>query len=203
MKFLLPILALWAANAALAETRTYKVDFGTEESPVGEGFQGVEALPLKATCDLSIGMSDEAGKNPINLQFHGDVGGYSLGNKEKPITTDGLYTFGSNNKDPKDIAFTISGLPPKALVTMYAVGAWNGSGRAAFLSLGDRSIVDIAGDPKNDTADPLALTDYAVVADRVEVGPNGQLDGVFSNSDGANIRAEGQWGAMILVVETH
>lgn len=202
MKVLLPflVLPLLGILPVHAETRIYKVDFGVEGSLAAEGYQTVDALSLAATSDLSVSAADEKGANSITLQFSGDVGGFSLGNREKPITTDGIYTFGSDSKEPKNIPFTISGLPPKSLVAMYAVAAWNGPGRAAFISLGDGGVVDIGGNSPGE-GDPRAVTDYTVVCNRLEVGPTGKVEGVFSNSDGSTIRSEGQWGAMILVVE--
>lgn len=197
----LPLCALLHAVPVFAETYTYKVDFGTASSPVAEGYQAAEAGTLKATPELDISATDEKGQHPIDIQFHCDVGGYSLGKEDRPLTTDGIYTFGSNGKDPMNIGFTISGLPPKGKVTFYAVRAWNGPGRAAFLSLGNGSMVDIAGTPDDD-GDPKSLSEFVTVCDRSVVPDNGKMDGIFSNSDGQTTRAEGQWGAMVLVVET-
>ncbi|CAN5721031.1 hypothetical protein BH09VER1_BH09VER1_34730 [soil metagenome] len=197
----LPLCALLYAQSAVAETYTYQVDFGTASSPVAEGYQAAEAGTLKATPDLDISATDGKGLHPIEIQFHGVVGGYSLGKEDRPLTTDGVYTFGSTGKDPMNIPFTISGLPPNAKVSFYAVRAWNGPGRAAFLSLGNDSMVDIAG-PPDDDCDPKSISEFIAVCERSVVGPTGKMEGIFSNSDGNLTRPEGQWGAMVLVVET-
>lgn len=195
------LAALCLTLTAQAETYTYKVDFGVEGSPVADGYQSVDAKTLSATPGLDVGLQDEKGAHPIHLCFDCDVGGYSLGDTKKPLTTDGIYTFGSNGKEPKDIPFTISGLPPKAKVSLYAVRAWNGAGRAAFISLGQSSLTDISQTP-DDIEDPQSVSDFVSVAERQVAGADGKISGIFSNSDGSTIRPEGQWGAMILVVET-
>jgi len=192
--------ALGLTGTVWAETWTYKVDFGTDSSPVASGYQAAEAKTLAATPDLELGLKDGSGGHPIDLQFHGDVGGFSLGDAAKPLTTDGIYTFGSTGNDPKEIPFTISGLPAHALVTMYAVRAWNGAERAGFVSLGESGMIDIAGAP-DEMPDPASFSDFVVVAQRQKVGADGKIGGVFSNSDGSTMRPEGQWGAMVLVVE--
>ena len=206
----LPLLVLAFAVSAFAGTATYKLDFGTATSPVAEGFQVGEAPSLQETCDPSFSVTDEKGANPVEISFKGAIGGFSLGNESKPLTTDGIYTFKKRAEegeaaaapdDPISIDFVISGLPVGSLVTFYGANAWNGAGRAAYISLGGSGMVDLAesSEPKPGAS---ALDSFVLIASKQKVGADGKLAGVFSNSDGSKPRAEGQWGGLILVVET-
>ncbi len=203
-----PLFAFATAVSAFAGSSTYKLDFGTANSPVAEGFQVGEAASLQETCDPVFPVTDDRGANPIEIGFKGGVGGFSLGDEGKPLTTDGIYTF---KKAPEadapatdeaiNIPFVISGLPPGSLVTLYGVNAWNAEGRAAYVSLGDSGLVDLAPstEPKFGAS---ALDTFVLIAAKQKAGADGKLAGVFSNSDGSAPRAEGQWGGLVLIVET-
>lgn len=204
-----PLLLLVFAATAFAGTSIYKLDFGTPSSPVAEGFQAAEIPSLQETLDPVFGVTDEKGRNPIEIRFKGSIGGFSLGDESKPLTTDGIYTFKKKAEEgadatapdePINIDFVISGFPAGSLVTFYGVNAWNGAGRAAFLSLGDSGMVDLAEstEPPAGSASPDT---FVLVAAKQKAGADGKLAGVFSNSDGSKPRAEGQWGGLILLVE--
>jgi len=201
--------ALALTFPAFAGTSTYKLDFGTPTSPVAEGFQAGEVASLQETPDPVFSVTDEKGANPIEISFKGSIGGFSLGDESKPLTTDGIYTFKKKAEEgadaaapdePINIDFVISGLPAGSLVTLYGMSAWNGDGRAAFLSLGGSGMVDLAGskEPAHGSASPDT---FVLVATKLKVEAGGKLVGVFSNSDGSQPRAEGQWGGLILIVE--
>ena len=204
-----PPLFLFAfAVSAFAGSSTYKLDFGTANSPVAEGFQAGEAVSLQETSDPVFPVTDEKGGNPLEIRFQGAVGGFSLGDESKPLTTDGIYTFkkapeadAPATEETINIPFAISGLPPGSLVTLYGLNAWNAEGRAAYVSLGDSGLVDLAAstEPKPGAA---GLDTFVLIAAKQKAGADGKLTGVFSNSDGSAPRAEGQWGGLILVVET-
>ena len=205
-----PLFAFAIAVSGLAGTSTYKLDFGTANSPVAEGFQVGETASLQETSDPVFPVTDEKGANPIAIRFQGAVGGFSLGDESKPLTTDGIYTFKKIPAEGADvpasdeainIPFAISGLPAGSLVTLYGVYAWNAEGRAAYVSLGDSGMVDLAPstEPKPGSS---ALDSLVLIAAKQKVGTDGNLAGVFSNSDGSTPRAEGQWGGLILIVET-
>lgn len=205
-----PVFVVALAVSAFGGPSTYKLDFGTATSPVAEGFQAGEAPSLQETCDPVFSVTDDKGANPVEISFKGAVGGFSLGDEGKPLTTDGIYTFKKRAEegadaqapdDPINIDFVISGLPAGSLVTFYGVNAWNGAGRAAYVSLGGSGMVDLAesSEPKPGTS---ATDSFVLIASKQKVGADGKLAGVFSNSDGSKARAEGQWGGLILVVET-
>ena len=205
-----PLFVLAFAFSAFAGTSTYKLDFGTANSPVAEGFQAGEAVSLQETSDPVFQVADEKGANSLQIAFQGAIGGFSLGDESKPLTTDGIYTFkkpaveGMDASAPDEainIPFAISGLPAGSLVTLYGVNAWNAEGRAAFVSLGDSGMVDLAAstEPKPGST---AFDSFTLIAAKQKVGTDGKLAGVFSNSDGSAPRAEGQWGGLILIVET-
>ena len=202
-----PALLMALVATAFAGTSTYKLDFGTPTSPVAEGFQAGEVPSLQEEVDPVFSVTDAKGANPIAISFKGSVGGFSLGDEGKPLTTDGIYTFKKKNdeaaaatEDPTNIDFVIGGLPAGSLVTLYGMNAWNGAGRAAFLSLGDSGMVDLAEstEPPAGSASPDT---FVLVAAKQKAGADGKLAGVFSNSDGSKPRAEGQWGGLILLVE--
>ncbi len=204
-----PLFVFALAVPAFAGTSTYKLDFGTATSPLAEGFQVGEAVSLKETCDPAFVVADEKGDHPIEIAFKGAVGGFSLGDESRPLTTDGIYTFknqpeegmeASNSNDPINIEFVINALPVGSLVTLYGMNAWNGEGRSAFLSLGDSGMVDLAPSTEPKPA-ATNFDSFVLVAAQQKVGADGKLLGVFSNSDGSKPRAEGQWGGLILIVE--
>ncbi|MFZ4774743.1 MAG: hypothetical protein ACOYM3_05235 [Terrimicrobiaceae bacterium] len=196
-----PLFLFLLATSMLAGTSTYKLDFGTATSPLADGFQVGEAPSLQSTCDPCFDVTDEKGGNPVTISFTGAIGAYSLGNAEKPLTTDGIYTFENKPDEPTNIEFTISCLPVGSLVTFYGMNAWNGDGRAAYLSFGDSGMVDLAGSTEPQ-AGATNFDAFILVAAKQKVGADGKLTGVFSNSDGSKSRAEGQWGGLVLVVET-
>ena len=203
-----PLFAFVLAVTAFAGTSTYKLDFGTPTSPVAEGFQAGEVPLLQETIDPSFGITDEKGAHPIELSFKGSVGGFSLGTAEnrdgdpdKPLTTDYIYTFQNKPDEPTNVGFTISGLPPGSLVTLYAIGAFNGDGRAGYVSLGNADMVDIKGGIEP-PAKSKSFESFTSIAEKVKVGTDGKLGGIFSNSDGSKSRAEGQLAGVVLVVET-
>lgn len=200
-KFILPLLFLALARPALAATATYQLDFGPAKSPLAEGFEAGELPTLEPISDPSFTVSPVGGGTLIEIAFKGQVSGYGLGDEQKPLTTDGIFTVQSKGDEPKEIPFTVSGLPAGGKVTFSAIEAWNGHGRAAFLSLGDSGWVDLAG-ANEPEQDPPKAPEFVTVTSGMAVPASGQLSGVLSNSDGTTIRAEGQCGAFVIVVET-
>ena len=208
LSILFPLFLLLSAASAFAGTSIYKLDFGTATSPVAEGFQAGEVALLQETIDPTFGITDEKGAHPIDISFKGAVGAFTLGNAENPngdpanpLTTDYIYTFQNNPDEPTNVGFTISGLPPGSLVTLYAIGALNGEGRAGFLSLGNSGLVDIQGGTEPE-AISKSFGSFTQIAAKLKVGADGKLGGIFSNSDGAKPRPEGQLAGLVLIVET-
>lgn len=191
---------LFLCGSALAATTTYQIDFGPANSPLADGFEAGELPTLEPVSDASFSVSPVGGGKSIEITFKGEVSGFGLGDETKPLTTDGVFTVKSTTDEPKNVPFTISGLPPGAKVKFSAIEAWNGKGRAAYISLGDSGLIDLAGSEPE--ADPPAPAEFVVVADGLTVPANGTLEGVLSNSDGEIKRAEGQCGAFIIVVDT-
>jgi hypothetical protein len=194
-------LLLALAGPGFAGTVTYQIDFGPANSPLAEGFEAGELPTLEPVKDASFGVSPVGGGKPIEIACKAPVSGYGLGDEENPLTTDGIFTVGSKHGEPAEVPFTVSGLPPGAKVTFSAIEAWNGRGRAAFISLGDSGVVDLAGPAvaEGDTAPP---PEFIVVGENLTVPASGVLEGMFSNTDGTNFRPEGQCGAFRFVVET-
>ncbi len=200
-RWLALLLSLCLAGTVSAASTTYQIDFGPGNSPVADEFEAGELPTLEPVTSPSFGLSPVGGGKPLEITFKGDVSGYSLGDEAKPLTTDGIFTVGSKHEEPTEIPFTVSGLPPGGKVTFSAIEAWNGRGRAAFLSLGESGIVDLAGPEiaEGDMAPPL---EFIVVGENLIVPASGTLEGVFANTDGTNFRPEGQCGAFRFVVET-
>lgn len=198
--WLVPLLVWGLAGSLPAASTTYQVDFGPGNSPLADGFEAGELPTLEPVADAAFGISPVGGGKPIEVAFKGDVSGYGLGDETKPLTTDGIFTVGSKHDVPTEIAFTVSGLPPGAKVTFSAIEAWNGRGRAAYLSLGDSGVVDLAG-PEIAEGDTVPPPEFVVVGENLTVPPSGVLQGVFANTDGTNFRPEGQCGAFRFVVE--
>lgn len=198
--FCAPAYLLCLCAPALAATATYQIDFGPANSPLADGFEAGELPTLEPVSDAGFTVSPVGGGKAIEITFKGEVSGFGLGDETKPLTTDGIFTVKSNPEEPKDVPFTISGLPPGAKVKFSAIEAWNGKGRAAFISLGDSGLIDLAGSEPE--ADPPAPAEFVVVAESLTVPASGTLEGVLSNSDGEVKRAEGQCGAFIIVVDT-
>ena len=185
---------IWAAST------TYQIDFGPANSPLAEGFEAGDLPVLEPVPDPGFTVSPVGGGKSIEITFKGEVSGFGLGDESKPLTTDGIFTVKSKADEPMNIPFAISGLPPGAKVKFSAIEAWNGRGRAAFISLGDSGMIDLAG--QEPEADPPVPPEFVVVVEGLKVPANGTLEGVLSNSDGDKIRAEGQCGAFVIVVDT-
>lgn len=195
-----PAYLLCLCGSVFAATATYQIDFGPANSPLADGFEAGELPTLEPISDPSFPVSPVGGGKSIDIAFKGEVSGYGLGDESKPLTTDGIFTVKSKTEEPANIPFAISGLPPGAKVKFSAIEAWNGKGRAAYISLGDSGMIDLAGTEPE--ADPPVPAEFVVVAEGLVVPANGTLEGVLSNSDGDKIRAEGQCGAFVIVVET-
>lgn len=205
-----PLFVLIFGISAFAGTLTYRLDFGPAASPVAEGFASGEVASLVETTDPTFSVPDDCGSHPIEISFQGAIGGFSLGNAAKPLTTDGIYSFKAPPEEGveapatnelMEIGFVISGLPPNSLVTFYGMSAWDGEGRAAYLSLGESGPVDI-GTSTEPKAGDCGTGSFTLVAQNEKVGADGTLRGIFSNSDGSQPRVESQWGAFVLSVET-
>jgi hypothetical protein len=194
------VYLLCLCGSSWAATATYQIDFGPASSPLAAGFEPGELPTLEPTSDPGFTVSPVGGGKSIEIAFKGEVSGYGLGDESKPLTTDGIFTVKSKTEEPTNIPFTISGLPPGAKVKFSAIEAWNGKGRAAYISLGDSGMIDLAGSEPE--ADPPLPPDFVVVAEGLTVPANGTLEGILSNSDGTKIRAEGQCGAFVIVVDT-
>jgi hypothetical protein len=195
-----PASLLCLGTSAFAGTATYQIDFGPANSPLADGFEAGELPTLEPVGDPGFTVSPVGGGKSIEIAFKGEVSGFGLGDESKPLTTDGIFTVKSTTDEPKNIPFSISGLPPGAKVKFSAIEAWNGKGRAAYISLGDSGMIDLAGTEPE--ADPPVPPEFVVVAEGLTVPANGTLEGVFSNSDGEKMRAEGQCGAFVIVVDT-
>lgn len=193
-------LSLLVTHAARCATTTYQIDFGPANSPLAEGFEAGELPTLEPVEDPVFPVSPVGGGVSIEIAFNGELSAYGLGEEARPLTTDGIFTVKSKADEPREIPFTITGLPPGAKVKFSAIEAWNGRGRAAFVSLGDSGPVDLA--TQEPESDPPVPSEFVVVAEGLVVPPTGKLEGVLSNSDGDTIRTEGQCGAFVIVVET-
>src|SRR5688572_28993033 len=128
----LSAFAVSAANAA-----TYKLDFGPDGSPATAGYvtTATSSIPFNSITSPTYDLGGGAA-----LSFT-SVNNYNLGNADNPLVTDGLFV---NSAAPAG-NFTISGLDEGDLVTLYAINAWDGAGRAAFVSLDGGSYVDSGG----------------------------------------------------------
>ena len=155
------------------------------------GFDNVTAPFVGTAVNAAISNIDGTGYNfTIN-----NVSSYDTGVNAEPLTTSGFYNFGN---DTNDHTFTLSGLPAGALVTLYAVSAWDGNGRGGTLVFGGSTTqAQVIGDPG--TAPTLANFTQIDALPAV-VGLNGILTGTLNGAGGVGSGTEGQIGGFVFVV---
>lgn len=168
-----------------------RLDFGAAGTPVALDFTALNANFLSDTDPLTISNIDGAGYN-FSISH---VAAYTSGNALEPLTTDGIYTFG-NNANPH--TFTLSGLNPGDLVTLYAVAAWDGNGRGSTIQFGASTTqAQTIGSPAS-TSTLLNFTQINAVP--VAADAFGQVTGSMHGAGGVASDTEGQTGAFVFDV---
>ncbi len=193
------ILAIVAVGiSSVAMGATYNADLGATGQPVAVGWTGPAGTvgfnaPSTPTVDFGGGVS---------LSIATSVGNYGFGIAENPVVQDGFFIAGG------EAHFTLSGLTPGDKVTLYAIHAWDGNARAAFVSFGGSALVDTS--TPDDifwntsplpayAADPQP-SDMVLIAADVVANLDGEVSGYFTGISGDIIRPEGQIGGMIFEV---
>ena len=126
-----------------------------------------------------------------------NISQYNTANTNEPLTTSGFYKSGANNNPA---SFTLSGLQPTLKVTLYAIYAWDGAGKAANVFFGgtNAQIVYIS-----DPGTTPTLTNFTKIGSAL-VGSSGAVNGYWQGpASTAGTNAEGQVGGMVFVIGTN
>jgi hypothetical protein len=184
--------------AGVGHAAVYLVDFGPSSGPTTSGFINAPTTPASIPFNTVTSPTYTLGSG-VTLSLAG-VNNYDLGNTANPLVTDGFFV----NTGTGTSTYTIAGLSPGSVVSVYGINAWDGGGRAAFASFNGGSFVDLAHTPDFTSGSGLpgtspTLSDFTLVASNVlAVGTS--LSGVISWTDGVTTRVEGQIGGMAIVV---
>ena len=187
--------------AATSRADTFvQLDFTHSGGPVTAGYTGVNGNFLADT--------PTAGTNVGAYTFSIDhVGVYDNGSgATEPLTASGFYTFGNGNSG-LDHAFSLSGLNVGDTVTLYAVAAWDGNSRGAYVVFGNSGTNGVQAQTIGDPGTAPGLTNYTVIGTGI-AGAGGILQGTLngaagvyttSNGSGTNFvdGQEGQVGAFV------
>lgn len=182
--------ALVLAVATSPAATVYNINF-TSNDEVPNGFTNYKPTNFNAleAETFSIG-------NGLTLSFD-LINNYTTTNTTiNPLTAGGLFApIGVTSN------FQLSGLTPGSTVTLYAIGAWDGPGRAAFVSFAGSGLVDTAGNPP--AGDQPAIpgfnpttADFKLINMDALVGGSGILFGTVDSGG----RIEGQLGGFIISV---
>lgn len=195
---LFPLLTcgLLAASAVSSKAAllSFYLDFDTTDGN-NQLTAGYQSLAFGASLNTTAATSFNIGSG-VTLSFT-NIGCYNTGNATQPLTTDGFYNTGNGVNS----TFTLSGLTPGSTVTLYATDAWDGAGRAAYVSLGGGAYADTATGNQNPGSSTNS-NDFTLVAQDV-AAPTGTLTGMFGPTNGTDSRgAEAQIGAFIIQVNT-
>lgn len=186
---------LLVTSFAQAATTTYKLDLQPEASnPVADGFTTIAAGSFNTPI---VSKNFELG-NDISITFE-NFRSYGTANMSNALITDGFIAEGPNATS----SFTISGLTNGSTVTLYAIGAWDGPGRAAFVAFDGSAFVDTASKSfiaaSDQPGNVLTSADFQLIADNVSVVGT-SISGswsAWSNGNGlGSERAEGQLGGL-------
>ena len=202
MKKLLLFTAVVAVSctSTFAATNTYFLDIQPSGQPIADSFQ---EITYGASLTNSGNVGSFALGNGLSISFSGVFRSFGFNNASNPLTTDGWLIDSNINGGaevdgvtPSDTAtFTLSGLTAGDTVTMYGTQGWDGDGRAAFISFGGSTFIDLAGGT-DDTGTTVALSELQLIASDILVAGSESLDGIIQNQG----RPEGQFGGFAFVV---
>jgi len=180
-------------TASLASAAVYKADLGASAQPVASGWTGPSTtVNFNANATPTFNLGDG-----VTLTFS-TVNNYGFANASNPVIQDGFFTTGT-------ATFTLSGLNAGDKVTLYAIHAWDGNGRAAFVSFAgsplvqSKTAIDANFNTKVDGAYPYAnpsASDMALVTTDALVGVGGTLSGYFTTTNGTSTVQEAQLGGL-------
>ncbi|MCW1915616.1 PEP-CTERM sorting domain-containing protein [Luteolibacter sp. GHJ8] len=184
MKTLALATSLLASLTVLAEAVVLQLDFGSSTSPVATGTTAATGNFLSNTPTASVSNIEGTG---ITFSIE-NVGVFSFDNATEPLTTDGFYTFGNNENSHN---FTLSGLAPGSIVTLYAVAAWDGNPRGAQVTFGGTTAqAQVVGTPGTTPT----LANYTLIGTAVANG-SGVVSGFIAGAHLDDPTCEGQVGA--------
>jgi hypothetical protein len=198
----LSTMTLIMASLSLAAEEVYRLDFQHEDGVKTKDYKIVSSgagtlkefkpkpIALGSDCQLVFELTEagtsvttfdpgESASMPLvkdGWAFNGDSGEYS----EDPIAT-----------------FKLTGLRPRSRVTLYAITAWDGPGRAALISLERREVVDLAASNAKAGVEPIVPDDFVLVAKNVTVPQSGELIGRIYEDEAD----QAQLGGMIIEVK--
>jgi hypothetical protein len=189
------IISLLSIKTAAAQT-VYYLNFTSDTSvqPTYDGVNFYQALHPANFHTLENESFSIGGGLTLNLN---NVDNYQLPPTTNPLVAGGFFTSSTST-------FSLTGLTPGSTVSLYAIGAWDGGGRAAYVSFGGSDPVDsTASDAGWNTTSPglnVTLGDLQLITSDVLVDGTGTINGYISNTDGFAPKAEGQVGGFAFVV---
>jgi hypothetical protein len=178
-------------NVVPVPNDTLQLDFGptTAFEPAPGAFTKVQNGPVLTVGDYTF--PNVAGST-YTLSIS-NIGSYSSQNVDDPLVTDGFYSASANGP----ARFTLSGLPQGMTVTLYAIWAWDGSGKYADVFFGGANAqIVFSGDPGTTPA----LTNFTRIGAAV-VDSSCAVRGYWQGPGGPN--SEGQVGGMVIRVSAN
>jgi hypothetical protein len=132
-----------------------------------------------------------AGTNVGAYTFSIDhVGVYDNGaGATEPLIASGFYTFGNGNSG-LDHAFSLSGLNPGDVVSLYAVAAWDGNGRGAYVVFGNSGAGGVQAQTLGDPGTAPTLANFTLIGTGT-AGAGGILQGTLNGAAGAYTTPDG------------
>jgi hypothetical protein len=170
------------ASSSRADT-LLQLDFTHSGGPVTAGYTGVNGnfLANTPTTGATVGAYTFSIDN---------VASYDNGSgATEPLTASGFFTFGNGNSG-LDHAFSLSGLNPGDVVTLYAVAAWDGNGRGGYVVFGNSGANGVQAQTIPDPGTAPTLANYTVIGTGT-AGGSGILQGTLNGAAGAYTTANG------------
>ena len=177
-------LAAFVLTAASSRADTLlQLDFTHSGGPVTAGYTGVDGNFLSDTPTTGA----TVGAYTFSIDH---VAVYDNGSgATEPLTASGFYTFGNGNGG-LDHAFTLSGLNLGDVVTLYAVAAWDGNGRGAYVVFGNSGANGVQAQTLGDPGTAPTLANYTAIGTGT-AGAGGILQGTLNGAAGAYTTADG------------
>jgi hypothetical protein len=184
--------------SGVGRAATYLIDFGPSSGQPTSGYINAPTSPATVPFNTVTSPTYTLGGG-VTLSLSG-VNNYSLGNAANPLVTDGFFV----NSGTGSSTYTITGLAPGSVVSVYGINAWDGNGSAAFASFNGGALVDLSHTPEFTSASGLpgtspTLSDFTLIGGNV-VAVGTSLSGVIDRTNGVITRGEGQIGGMAIVI---
>lgn len=184
------ILAVSILIAAPSQADTLlQLDFTHAGGPVTTGYTEVDGNFLANTPTAGV----TVGADAFSID---NVGVYDNGaGATEPLTASGFYTFGNGNSG-FDHAFTLSGLSAGDVVKLYAVAAWDGNGRGAYVVFGDSGAGGVQAQTVGDPGTAPTLANFTLIG-TATAGGSGILQGTMNGAMGVYTTSNGTGSAFV------